>query len=374
MILLLRHSHGRNKFEDVQGKERERSERPASIGRVQGQDKDPYFSRSNIQGERGRGNGRRESGSRQERGRREESQTGRHGRRYNNWDQKRGNDGEQTRLEKDTLNQKNSGVKSYTPEYNDMHDNIVESGDGGFYHGVQNNFQKQIGELADTTSPHHPPSGTEDYEATIMKQQSRDYMGKPNDFAHNGEFWKRKQGYVKERSHSDSGHGAYMDDFEPSPEQGNGGFDPLFRPSTLDPRHTASYQQDGSNVGSKYSGLPGIETPNYPYDLSSHGKHSTAGGGIDWGSWGPESTFESSPEFDNQLDNQHDDLKDQTKDYDYPVFDTSYKVQPDDRGEDFGNEIYYEKDQSSNERGNPDADLVPHFDFDDFHRSADSWY
>ena len=310
--------------------------------------------------------------------------TGRQGRRYKNWDpdgsyQKRGNERQLTSLE-----------NSYTPEYNDIDDNIVETDDGGFYHGVRDNFEKQIGELGENTSPHHPPPGIslnrdfleEDYEATIKKQQqSWDFRGRPNDHAPQGGFGnklaKKRQPYVNEISHSDSGHGAYLDKFDPSPEQGTGGFDPLFRPSTRDPRHAASYKgrsTKGSNAGSKYSGLSGKERPNYPYDLSSRGKHSTTGGGIDWGSWGPESAFESSSEFVDQ----HDGLKDHSKDYDYSAFDvdSGYKVQPDVHGEDFGNEIYYDekKDQSSNGRGVQDTDPVPHFDFDQFHRSAGSWF
>ena len=99
---------------------------------------------------------------------------------------------------------------------------------------------------------------------------------------------------------------------------------------------------------------------------------------IQWGSWGPEPTLES--EFGS---NQLDRLKDQGgKDYDY--FDAgsgynAHKVQPKDPGEDFGNEIYYEKEQRFNgvrdeQRGAREENIFPHFDFDDFHRSADSWY
>lgn len=333
-------------------------------------------------GDSGRVGGRRGRWGRQERRRREERaavQTGRHGRRYNNWEHdgnvKRGNYKEETTLEN------SSGANSYTPEYNTIDDNIVESGDGGFYHGVGDNFQKQIGHLADTTSPYHYHSSTssnrdfleEDNESAIMKQQSWDYLGRAKNHAPQGgfgqKFIKRKKPYAKEIRHSESsGHGAYMEDFDPSPEQGIGGFDPLFRPSTKDPRHTASYngrstmlQQEGS------TGLSGIETPTYPGDIPL--KHST-GGGIDWGSWGPESTFESVPEFFDQLDGQ----KDSTKDDDYPAFDvdSGYKVRPNNPGEDFGNEIYYEKDKSSNARGLQDQ--VPHYGFDEFHRSAGSWY
>ena len=161
-----------------------------------------------------------------------------------------------------------------------------------------------------------------------------------------------------------------MDEFEPSPEQGTGGFDPLFRASTQDPRHAASYKGRPTMLRQEGSGK---ETPSYPSYLSSLGKHSTAGVGIDWGSWGPESAFESSSEFVDQ----RDDLNDHSKDYDYPAFDVNsgYKVQPDDRGEDFGNEIYYdEKDQSSKARGVQDTDPVPHVDFDQFHRGAGSWF
>ena len=391
MKSLFRHSHEKNNF-DHQPKERERSKRPTSIGReVLGRNKDSH-SRSTFKEDGGRVSGRRGRRGRQERRRREERegkaavQTGRQGRRYKNWEQdgyeKRGNDRDQTNLEN------YSGAKSYTQEYNTIDDNIVESGDGGFYHGVGDNFQKEIGDLAGTTNPYHHPQATssnrdfleEDYEAINTEQQSWDVMGRPENLELQGSFGhkiiKRKQPYV---SHSDSGHGAYMNEFDPSPEQGKfdpspkqgiGGFDPLFRPSTKDPRHTASYngrstmlEQEGS------TGLSGIETPTYPGDLPP--KHST-GGGIDWGSWGPEFTFESVPEFVDQLDG----LKDSAKDYDYPAFDvdSGYKLQPIDPGEDFGNEIYYEKDQSSNNRGLQYADQVPYFDFDEFHRSAGSWY
>ena len=385
---LFRHSHDKDNF-DRQPKERERSKRPTSIGReVLGQNKDSH-SRSIFKEDGGRVGGRRGRWEGQERRRREEregkaaGQTGRHGQRHRNWEQDGYENIEQTTLEKSILNQENSRANSYTPEYNTIDDNTVESGDGGFYHGVGDNFRKEIGNLADPTSPyHHRPATSpnrdfleEDNEATIIKLQSWDFLGRPENHELQGSFGhriiKRKQPYVKEISHSDSsGHGAYMEEFDPSPKQGIGGFDPLFRPSTKDPRPTASYngrstmlQQEGSR------GLSGIETPSHPGDLPPKPSTST-GGGIDWGSWGPETTFESVPEFVDQLNGQ----KGSTNDYDYPAFDvdSGYKVQAIDPGEDFGNEIYYEKDLSSNSRGLQDR--VPYFDFDEFHRSAGFWH
>ena len=247
----------------------------------------------------------------------------------------------------------------------------------------------------------------EDYEDRhldeVDREQSWDFASRPNNHvredgfgnhphvkevrlsksghgAYMDELLKRNHPHSKEISKS--GHGAYMEEFDPSPEQGSGGFDPLFRPSKKDPRHLGSYKErstvlrqqgESPNGASKYSGT---EKKKF-FELSSHGKHST---GIEWGSWGPEPTLES--EFGN---NQLDGLKDKgSKDYDYFDAGSGYnvhQVQPKDPGEDFGNEIYYEKEQRFNERGARDEqrgardeNIVPHFDFDDFHRSAGSWY
>ena len=360
-----RHSHGRDRFERGEaaneGGFQEKMREPFTVWN-QGRKPRKAQGQEGLIGRGGRENGER--GNILQNVRYSQRKRGRGGK-Y----ERRGNERQQPILKKNTFDH-----ETFAPNFNDIDKQHMAHGEEVLYqHGFGDNSQRQEKELVDShpdsLTPHELTHGTsQDYyegqknssPRESGKKQSWEFTSGSNiDTFEDGfgdKIGKRNQA---ETRFSQSGHAAYIDEFSPSPEQGVGGFDPLFRPSSPDPTPAvaSSYQgrlQQEGFVEGLYPSLPSGVLP--PVRQPSRGNS------IDWGSWGPD---------------QGIDIIDQLDDPSYETRDTAYNaqdIQLNDPGEDFGNEIYYEKDDGSKQGSLQDDSLVPHFDFDEFHRSADSWY